>query len=104
MDFKSIAGAALGASGNDMPLSAQSKQTLEELISKGIFKDKSDFVQFAVKAFMQYKMKGSSPAAITDIVKESPIGAGASESDIQGKILPLLTEAFNFAGKNKMGF
>ena len=58
MDFKNIAGAALGGKA-DMPLSSGSQATLQELIAKGIFKD---------------------------------------------KLLPLMTEAFAFAGKNKIGF
>jgi|AGTN01.1.fsa_nt_gi hypothetical protein len=102
MDFKSLAGAALGGK-TDVPLSAQSQSTLQELIGKGVFNDKAQFVEFATKSFMEYKMKGSSPAALTDIVKGSPMGKGASDMDIKDKLLPLMTEVFTFAGKNKMG-
>jgi hypothetical protein len=105
MDFKNIAGAALGGKAADIPLSAQSQGTLQELITKGVFKDKAQFAEFAMKAFMEYKMKGSNPAAITDIVKGSPMGKGASDMDLKDKLLPLMTEVFTFAGKNtKMGF
>lgn len=57
-----------------------------------------------MKAFMEYKMKGSSPTALTKIVKGSPLAGGASDSDVKDKLLPVMTEAFAFAGKNKMGF
>jgi hypothetical protein len=101
MDFKNIAGSALGGKA-DMPLSAQSQGTLQELITKGIFKDKSQFAAFAAKAFMEYKMKGSNPAALTEVVKGSPMATGASEADIKDKLLPLMTEAFAFTGKSKI--
>ena len=65
MDFKNIASAALGGKA-DMPLSAKSQGTLQELITKGVFKDKAQFAEFAMKAFMEYKMKGSSPEALTE--------------------------------------
>ncbi len=103
MDFKSIASAAMGGK-VDMPLSAQSQGTLQELISKGAIKDKTQFAEFAAKAFMEYKMKGSNQAALTDVVKNSPMAKGASDSDIMTKLLPLMTEVFTFMGKNKMGF
>ena len=100
MDFKNIANAALGGKA-DMPLSAQSQGTLQELITKGVFKDKAQFAEFAMKAFMEYKMKGSNPAALTEIVKDSPMAKGANDTDIKDKLLPLMTEAFAFTGKNK---
>ena len=103
MDFKNIASAALGGKA-DMPLSAGSQATLQELIAKGVFKDKAQFVEFAMKAFMEYKMKGSNADALAGIVKSSPIASGASDADIKDKLLPLMTEAFTIAGKNKIGF
>jgi hypothetical protein len=103
MDFKNIANAALGGKA-DMPLSAKSQGTLQELITKGVFKDKAQFAEFAMKAFMEYKMKGSNTEALTTIVKTSPMANGASDADVKDKLLPLMTEAFAFAGKNKMGF
>jgi hypothetical protein len=103
MDFKNIASAALGGKA-DMPLSAKSQSTLQELITKGVFKDKAQFAEFAMKAFMEYKMKGSNTEALTNIIKTSPMASGASDADVKDKLLPLMTEAFAFAGKNKMGF
>jgi hypothetical protein len=101
MDFKNIASSALGGKA-DMPLSAQSQGTLQELITKGIFKDKAQFAGFVAKAFMEYKMKGSSPAALTEVIKDSPMAKGASDTDIKDKLLPLMTEAFAFTGKDKV--
>jgi hypothetical protein len=103
MDFKNIANAALGGKA-DMPLSAQSQGTLQELITKGVFKDKAQFAGFAMKAFAEYKMKGSNPAALTDVIKGSPLASDASDADIKDKLMPLMTEAFAFVGKNKLGF
>jgi hypothetical protein len=103
MDFKNIASTALGGKA-DMPLSAGAQGTLQELITKGVFKDKAQFVEFAMKAFVEYKMKGSNTEALTNIVRHSPMASGASDADIKDKLLPLMTEAFAFAGKNKIGF
>lgn len=98
MDFKSIASAALGSK-TDIPLSTESQNTLQELISKGVFNDKKQFVEFAMKAFAEYKLKGSSSSALTDIIKSSPLAQGSSESDIKSKLVPMMTEVFNTINK-----
>lgn len=109
MDFKSIASAALshGVGKSDIPLSSESTGMLNELIASGMFKDRSDFVQFAIKAYMQYKISGGAAqntrSGILDIIQKTGIGKGANQSDIQDKLVPLLTEAFLAVGKNKMG-
>jgi hypothetical protein len=103
MDFKNIVSAAQGGKA-EMPLSARSQGTLQEMITKGVFKDKAQFAEFAMKAFMEYKLKGSSTEALTNVVNGSPMASGASDADVRDKLLPLMSEAFAFAGKNRSGF
>lgn len=85
----------------DLPLSGDSEKMLEDMISKGIFKSRSDFLSFIVKAYMQNDigsmMSGDrSPpeSAIMDIIKKSGIDKGYPEGDIKKMIVPLLITAF----------
>jgi hypothetical protein len=111
MDFKNLANAALSATGSagktDLPLSGQSMSMLTDLIGKGVFKDKGDFIQFVIKAYMQYKTSGGSAQPtqndIKSVIQNTGVGNNLSTSDIEGKLTPLLTEAFLMAGKGKMG-
>jgi Arc/MetJ-type ribon-helix-helix transcriptional regulator len=98
MDFKSIANMAQGAKSN-IDLSSQSLKMLDELIGKGVFSDKSQFMEFAMKTLMEYKMKGSSQEALNGIVKSSPVAQKAGEADTQSKLMPLMIEAMNLISK-----
>lgn len=98
MDFKSITNMAQGAKTN-IDLSAQSLRALDELIGKGVFSDKAQFMEFAMKAFMEYKMKGSSQDALNGIVQNSAAGKKAAETGVQDKLMPLMSEAMNLIGK-----
>ncbi len=92
----------LAKSGNiDLPLSGDSEKMLEDLISKGVFKGKSDFLGFIVKAYMQNKMggmmsggKAPPESAIMDIITKSGIGKGYPDGDIKKMLVPLLVTAF----------
>lgn len=98
MDFKSIANMAQGAK-SGIDLSAQSLQTLDELIGKGVFKDKNQFMEFAMKTFAEYKLKGSSQEALTGIVQNSAVGQKAAETGATDKLMPLMGEAMGLLGK-----
>ena len=98
MDFKSIANIAQGAK-NNIDLSAESLKSLDELIGKGVFTDKGQFMEFAIKTFTEYKLKGSSQEALNGIVKNSPVAQKAGEAETQSKLMPLMTEAMNLFGK-----
>ena len=98
MDFKSIANMAHGAT-TDIHLSEEAMNTLNELIAKGVFKDKTEFGEFAVKTYAEYKMKGSNPAALGDIVKNSPEGQKAQAAGVGDKLTPLMSEAMQALGK-----
>jgi hypothetical protein len=111
MDFKNLANAALSATGSagktDLPLSGQSMSMLTDLIGKGVFKDKGDFIQFVMKAYLQYKTTAGSSqptqADVKNVIQNTGIGKNLNVSDIDGKLAPLLTEAFMMAGKSKIG-
>lgn len=98
MDFKSIANMAQGAKSN-IDLSAESLKTLDELIGKGVFKDKGQFMEFAVKTFTEYKLKGSSQEALSGIVQNSDVGQKAAGTGVQDKLMPLMSEAMGLLGK-----
>jgi len=105
MDLKNIANAALSSGKTDLPLSGSSMNSLNDLIGQGIFKNKADFVQFAIKAYLQYKMTGGqqlTQANVNDVIQQTGIGSSLSGSDIQDKLSPLLAEAFQLAGQNKL--
>ncbi len=111
MDFKNLANAALSATGGagkmDLPLSGASMGNLTDLIGKGVFKDKGDFIQFVIKAYMEYKTSGGSAQPtqgdVKNIIQNTGVGSNLNGSDIDGKLVPLLTEAFQMAGKTKIG-
>lgn len=105
MDFKNIANAALSQGKTDLPLSGDSMNSLNDLIGQGIFKNKADFVQFALKAYMQYKMTGGQQPAqanVNNVIQQTGIGSSLNSSDVQNKLSPLLAEAFQLAGQNKL--
>jgi len=106
MDFKSLANAALSASKSDLPLSGSSMNILNELIGNGTFGSKADFIQFVMKAYMQYKANGGSsqptPADVNKVIQDTGIGNSLSQADVQNKLAPLLTEALGAAGQNKL--
>lgn len=106
MDLKNIANAALSSGKTDLPLSGTSMNSLNDLIGQGIFKNKADFVQFAIKAYMQYKMTGGSQqptqANINNVIQQTGVGSSLSGSDVENKLSPLLMEAFQLAGQNKL--
>jgi hypothetical protein len=109
MDFKNLANAALSAAGGktDLPLSNTSMGNLTDLIGKGAFKDKGDFIQFVIKAYMEYKTSGGSAQPtqgdVKNIIQNTGVGNNLGASDIEGKLVPLLTEAFQMAGKTQIG-
>jgi len=92
----------MAKSGNiELPLSGDSENMLGDMISKGIFKNKGDFLTFIVKEYMKNNMGsmmsgGKSPpeSAILDIVKKSGIGKSYSDDDIKKTMVPLLVTAF----------
>lgn len=111
MDFKNLANAALSATGaagkTDLPLSGSSMSNLTDLIGKGVFKDKGDFIQFVIKAYMEYKTSGGSAQPtqgdVQNVIQNTGVASNLGASDIDGKLAPLLTEAFQLVGKSKIG-
>ena len=85
----------------DLLLSGDSESMLSDMISKGIFDGKSDFLSFIIKTYMQNNM-GSMLAgdrmppesAIMDIIKKTGIGKGYPDGDVKNMLVPLLTTAF----------
>lgn len=99
---KSIEGINVSQLANiDLPLSGDSESMFNDLISKGVFKNKADFMSFIVKAYMQNNIgsmmsgdKAPPESAIMDIVNKSGIGKGYMEGDIKNMMVPLLMQAF----------
>ncbi len=110
--FKSATGADLPmdlekmATGKmDLPLDDKSMGALNELIGKGAFNDKQDFMSFLVKAYMQNKMGGvlssgkPSESSILDIVNKAGVGKNISDGDKKSLLVPLLITAFTMIYK-----
>src|SRR5208337_5620040 len=67
--------------GIDIPLSGDQLSMFNDLVSMGVFKDKSDFVKFAASAFMKNDVgsmmtadKAPPESAIMDIINKAGIG------------------------------
>ena len=111
LDFKNLASGALSAIENngmkDMQLSAAAIKNLDDLIGQGVFKSKGDFLQFALKAFAQYQNGGGqaqpTTADVQNAIQNTDVASKLSSSDVEGKLTPLMTEAFMMMGKSKMG-
>ncbi len=87
--------------GIDLPLSGDSQRMLGDLISKGVFKDKSDFLGFIVNVYMQNNIgsmmtdnKKPPESAIMDIINKAGIGKGVPQGDIKKMLVPLMITAF----------
>ena len=85
----------------DMLLSGDSENMLDDMISKGVFKNKGDFLKFIVKSYTQNNMAGmmtggKSPpeSTILDIIKKTGIGKGYTEGDVKNMLVPLMITAF----------
>jgi hypothetical protein len=106
MDFKSLANAALSETGTNLPLSGSSVNILNELIGNGTFGSKADFIQFVMKAYMQYKANGGSSqptqADVNKVIQDTGVGNSLNQDDVQNKLAPLLTEALGAAGQHKL--
>jgi hypothetical protein len=85
----------------DLPLAGDQEKMLEDMVGKGVFKSKPDFLNFIVKAYMQNNIGsmmagGKIPpeSAILDIITRSGIGKGYPDGDIKKMMVPLLITAF----------
>ena len=92
----------LAKKGNiDLPLAGDQENMLDDLISKGVFRNKPDFLSFIVKAYTQNNMGSMMSgdrippeSAIMDIITKSGIGKGYADGDIKKMMVPLLITAF----------
>ena len=92
----------LAKSGNiDLPLSGDSESMLSDMLTKGVFNNKSDFLTFLVTQYMKNNLGsmmsgGKTPpeSAIMDIITKSGIGKGYEEGDIKKMMVPMLIQAF----------
>jgi hypothetical protein len=85
----------------DLPLAGDKGKMLDDMIGKGVFNSKPDFLSFITKAYMQNNMgsmmsgdKAPPESAIMDVIKNSGIGKGYPEGDIKKTMVPLLATAF----------
>ena len=92
----------MAKSGNiDLPLSGDSESMLTDMLTKGVFGSKSDFLTFLVTQYMGHNlgsmMSGSNTppeSAIMDIITKSGIGESYSKGDIKKLMVPLLIQGF----------
>ena len=92
----------MAKSGNiDLPLSGDSESMLSDMLTKGVFGSKSDFLTFLVNQYMKHNLGsmmsgGKTPpeSAIMDIITKSGIGKSYPEGDIKKMMVPLLIQGF----------
>lgn len=82
-------------------LSGDSEKMLDDMISKGVFKDRRDFLSFIVKEYVRNNMgsmlsgdRSPPESMILDMINRSGIGEGYSDRDIKNMLVPLLITAF----------
>jgi hypothetical protein len=87
--------------GIDIPLSGDQLNMFNDLVSSGVFKDKSDFMKFAATAYMKNNVgsmmtedKAPPESAIMDIINKAGIGKSYPQGDIKKMLVPLLITAF----------
>jgi hypothetical protein len=87
--------------GIDLLLSGDSERMLSDMISKGTFGNKADFVTFLVSQYMKNNVgsmmagdKQPSESAIMDIINKTGIGKGFMEGDVKKYLVPLLITGF----------
>lgn len=85
----------------DLPLSDENRNTLNELISKGTFKDKSDFLHYIAHAYTKNDVgsvmsggRAPSESSIMDIITKTGLGKDFSQSDMKRLLVPLLIAGF----------
>jgi hypothetical protein len=92
----------MARSGNiNLPLSGDAQMMLDEMIDKGTFDGKSDFLTFIVRQYFQNDVGsmmsgGRVPpeSAIMDIIRGSGLDKGFPDSDIKKMMVPLMIQAF----------
>lgn len=85
----------------DLPLSGDSENMLNDLISKGVFGNKADFMKFIATAYLKNNIgsmmtgdRAPPESTIMDIITKSGIGKGYPDGDIKKMMVPLLMTAF----------
>ena len=96
-----------GMGGMDLPLDSDQADKLNSLISSGVFKDKADFMKFAINAYTQSNMgnmmsNGNQPTetGMMDLITKMGVGKGKSESDLKTLLVPLMITAFTLIYKH----
>lgn len=92
----------MAKSGNiALPLSGDAENMLDDLLSKGVFGSKSDFLTFIVKQYVMNNMgsmmsgdKSPPESAILDIIRKTGLDKGYPEGDVRNMMVPLLVQAF----------
>jgi hypothetical protein len=85
----------------DLLLSGDSENMLDDMISKGVFKDKSDFISFLVREYARNDMgsmlsgdRMPPESTIMDIIRRSGLDMGYRDTDVKKMLVPLLVTAF----------
>ncbi len=85
----------------NLPLSGDAENMLSDLLSKGVFSSKSDFLTFIVKQYflnnvgnMMSGDKTPPESAILEIIHKTGLDKGYPDGDIKNMMVPLLIQAF----------
>ena len=92
----------MAKSGNiDLPLSGDAENMLGDMLSKGAFNSKSDFLTFIVNQYVKNDLgsmmsgdRAPPESAILDIIRKTGLDRGYPEGDIKNAMVPLLIQAF----------
>lgn len=92
----------MAKSGNiALPLSGDAENMLDDLLSKGVFDSKSDFLTFIVKQYVMNNLgsmmsgdRSPPESAILDIIRKTGLDKGYPEGDVRNMMVPLLVQAF----------
>ena len=85
----------------DLPLSGDAENMLGDMLSKGVFNSKSDFLTFIVNQYVKNDLgsmmsgdRAPSESAILDIIRKTGLDEGYPEGDINNMMVPLLIQSF----------
>ncbi len=84
----------------DLPLSGESADTLNNLISRGVFRNKNDFLSFAAKTYMRNNLGATlsggnqlTESMVLGVVNKTSIGRSLDDNT-KRMLVPLLIMAF----------
>ncbi len=85
----------------DLLLSGDSENMLDDMISKGIFANKPDFISFLVREYVSNNLgsmlsgdRTLPESTVMDIIRRAGLDKGYPDTDVKRMLVPLLVQAF----------